>query len=110
MAEFREDTIVYPKMIELAACLSTELAAAGLPDLCFIGVLPGQQVALDSCGGCGESGKCGQAWVRLITAYPSTTFPGPAESPKISTLLAYSLEVAVMRCAQRTRPAGAAGP
>ena len=99
MAAFREDDIAYPRMVELAACLCTELTASGLPDVCFCGVLPGAMVALDTCGGCGATGKCGQAWVRLVSVFPSNNFPNPDSAPTCASLLAFELEIGVMRCA-----------
>lgn len=101
MAEYTEDTIVYPTMIKIAACLETELTKAGLPQLCFLGIMPGNQVALDFCDGCGTHGQCGQAWVRLVTAYPSSSFPNPDNTARVNVDLAYVLEVAVMRCAPK---------
>lgn len=66
------DTLAYPYAKGLADAIEPELLRRGLPDLCFCGVVPGAQVALDYCGdGCG-----GMAWVRLDRMYPSAvSFP-----------------------------------
>lgn len=61
----REDTGVYPLLVELAACLCTEMQAAGTPELCYCGPMVGL-MSLDYCGGGGSCG--GQAWVRLVDA------------------------------------------
>lgn len=83
-----EDTIVYPTMVRLAGCLKKELDAAGLTDMCFVGVVPGGQTAIDvTCGG--------QGWVRLTQVFPSTTFPQPDNEATCTSLLAYELEVGV---------------
>jgi hypothetical protein len=69
MTTYREDTTVYPALVDLAACLELEFVAAELPRPCEVQVLPGQIVSFDYCGeggcdldGCGN----GQAWVRLV--------------------------------------------
>lgn len=96
----REDTTVYPVMIELAACLCAEIAASELPTPCFCGVLPGSTVSLDYCGGDSCEGECGgQAWVRPVDIYPSAVFPNPDVTPtNCNSPLAFRLEVGIGRC------------
>lgn len=96
----REDTSVYPLIIDLSACLCLELAAAEGPELCYCGPTTGN-ITLDYCGGaCDGDGCGGQAWVRLVDAFPSSVFPtadnilSNCRSP-----WAYQLEVGVARCA-----------
>lgn len=95
-----EDDIAYPTMIELAACLCTTIEARGLPMPCQCSVVPGPQAILDSCSGCDNSGGCGgQAWVRLVTEYPSKVFPQPdTDLATCDTPMAYVLEVGISRC------------
>jgi hypothetical protein len=101
-----EDRAIYPTMIRLAGCLCLEMEAEGGPALCYCGVIAGELV-LDFCGGdCGANGCGGQAWVRLSSAFPSSSFPNPADlTNNCFAPLAYSLEVGVARCA----PMGDAG-
>jgi hypothetical protein len=96
----REDTLAYPTLIQLSACLCTELEASGGPDLCYCGPITGE-VVMDYCGGgCGEGGCGGQAWVRFVDIYPSSTFPSPDNAlSNCRAPFAYSLEVGVARCA-----------
>jgi hypothetical protein len=97
-----EDTVAYPAMLALTLCLCEEMAASELPDPCFCGVLPGAEVAMDYCGDCGD-GKCGAAWVRLVSEYPSQTFPQPldglAQSGGCAVPSAIQLEMGIVRCA-----------
>lgn len=99
MAEpFREDTIIYPKMIELVACLCTEITASGLPEPCSCAPMIGSLV-LDYCGTCNDGTCGGQAWVRLVQAFPSIDFPGPSlELRNCVSPLAFELEVGIVRC------------
>lgn len=96
---FREDSIVYPRMIKLLACLCEEITASGLPALCRCAVVPGPEAVMDMCGAC-ENGKCGgQAWVRLVDANPSRTFPALDDtSQNCKSPLAFQLELGVARC------------
>jgi hypothetical protein len=74
------------------ASLVVELRADGTEEVCAAALYPGDGAPLDyaECGG--------MAWVRLITAAPSTSFPAPNGSVDNCALtLAYNLEVAVMR-------------
>lgn len=95
-----EEKVIYPTMIELAACLCTELAAAGGPELCYCGPVTGE-VSLDYCGGsCDGEGCGGQAWVRFVDAFPSSEFPSASVSlANCKVPLAFNIEVGVARCA-----------
>lgn len=95
---FVEDFVIYPTMIELSACLCTEIEASGLPGTCACGPIVGD-LTLDYCGSC-KDGKCsGQAWVRLVDAFPSADFPTPQFVPSnCFSPLAYTLEVGIIRC------------
>jgi hypothetical protein len=98
MVEFREDTIVYPTMIDLSACLCGEIERSGLPTPCSCGPMIGSLV-LDYCSTCMD-GKCGgQAWVRLVQVFPSIDFPSPLlASQNCSAPLAFQLEIGIVRC------------
>lgn len=103
MPDFVEDQVIYPAIIALSACLCTEIANAGLPTPCSCGPMIGSLV-LDYCGTC--EGKCnGQAWVRLVDAFPSVDFPAPNQSMNnCATPLAFQLEIGIVRC----KPVGSA--
>lgn len=95
-----EDTLIYPRLVELAACLCTEIEASGLfhgEELCFCGLQFGDLVPIDLLEK--KSVGAGVAWVRMAQAFPSTSFPNPDEgSGTCATLLAYEVEVAIARC------------
>jgi len=79
-----EPPLVVPNAIsviltDLATCLCAQILTDGLPPTCFCGVVPGDQVALDYAGDCDD--VCGMAWVRLVSAYPSTSVGQPVERP-----------------------------
>lgn len=90
-----EDLEIYPRIVALAACMETELTAAGLP---FTLVLsPEGEVNLDFCGG----QDCqAQAWIRIITASPYNAFPNTPEGPvNCNLMIGYQLEVGYAHCA-----------
>jgi hypothetical protein len=106
-----EDTLIYPTIVELAACLCLELEAAGGPPLCYCGPVAGE-LALDFCGGsCDGDGCGGQAWVRFDSAFPSIAFPAPdgALLGNCRSPLAFSLEIGVARCAPQGTNSGVNG-
>ena len=96
----REDTSIYPLLIELASCLCQQMGALDGPELCYCGVVTGP-VSLDFCGGgCDGDGCGGQAWVRLIEAFPSSTFPtADGIMSNCNSPWAYAVEIGVARCA-----------
>jgi hypothetical protein len=98
MAEFREEEFIYPLMIKLSGCLCSEIEASGLPGVCSCGPIVGTLV-LDYCTGCKEKGCSGQAWVRLVDAFPSIDFPSPVAQPQnCHAPMAYTIEVGIVRC------------
>lgn len=98
MATFREDDFIYPKMIELSACLCAEIEDSGLPGTCACGPIVGTLV-LDYCTNCKDKGCSGQAWVRLVDAFPSLDFPSPIQTPQnCNAPMAYTIEIGIVRC------------
>lgn len=85
----KDDTVIWPSLLELAGCLEGEYADE---DFCFIGIIHGQQAPWDY-------GDKGMAWVRLTNAYPSTDFPAPDDGAGCGALLAFEIEIGVLRCA-----------
>jgi hypothetical protein len=98
--ELIEDTLIYPRLVELAACLCEEITRSGLfagQELCFCGLQFGDQVPIDLLESKGVGS--GVAWVRMDNVFPSTSFPNPDSGDgSCSTLLAYEIEVAIARC------------
>lgn len=70
--DYVEDTIAYPVSVGLLGQAAATLAERGLADeLCFSGIVPGVEYALDHC-----QGECeGALWVRVAALFPSTAFP-----------------------------------
>jgi hypothetical protein len=80
----------------LAICLCSQLLDDNLPEVCFCGIMPGEDVPVDP-GDC--AGGCGQAWVRLATAYPSVAIGQPAQAPGNCTMgIGIEIEMGVVRC------------
>lgn len=91
-------TWIGDRLVALEACVGEALVDRGSGDVCWLGVLPGSEVALDFCTEC-DRDRCGMAWVRLTQAYPSTVFPDQdVEFRNCRTRLAYVVEVGVARC------------
>jgi len=92
--DFTDDTLIWPIMVRLQECLCTTLTERGLmPGDCFCGLMPGNDPSWDY--------EDGMAWVRLVNAYPSTTFPTIDTTPRGSCAaeIAATIEVAVLQCA-----------
>jgi hypothetical protein len=85
-------------MQTLRDCLCAEITLSGR-DVCACSILPGPQTVADYSGD-------GQAWVRLVTAYPSTTFPAPDNVGTCASPVAWVLEVGIARCAPVPDAAG----
>jgi len=99
--EVREDTAFYQSLIELSQCVCDEVEAAGLMgDLCFCGLVGGATTT----SVIGPNGE-GSAWVRLVNAYPSTTFPALTQAVNTSCTapLAAEIEVGITTCAPQPR-------
>jgi hypothetical protein len=94
----REDVLVYPILTQLTECLCAELEASGLAAACRCLLVPGVGPTLDFCEqGC-DGGCPGEAWVRLVRAYPSSSFPNQDPLASCISLLAFDIEVGVGRC------------
>lgn len=92
----------YDVLSDLAACLCASLTPedADGPNLCFCGVLAGDQ-PYDAMGigeGCDDD-TCGQAWVRMVNSYPSTSVGvADLEPNNCAKALGLDIEVGVLRC------------
>jgi hypothetical protein len=107
--DFREDTLIYPVMIELSACLCREIDQSGLPTPCSCGLIAGELTA-DYCGTCVDNTCGGQAWVRFVDSYPTTQFPTPSQVPSnCYTPWAFTIEMGIIRCKPVGKANGARG-
>lgn len=97
-AEVREDTLIYPLLTNLTECLCSQLIASGLEATCRCVLVPGVGPALDFCDAGCDGGCPGEAWVRLVRAFPATNFPAQDAAATCFTLLAFEVEVGVARC------------
>jgi hypothetical protein len=96
----RPDTMFYPQLLRLASCLCSEIADSGLPEPCFCGLLPGDNVPLDYCSPCDD--QCGMAWVRVIGVVQSqnmSTSAFASATPAGCGPLEATVEVGIARCA-----------
>jgi hypothetical protein len=84
---------------KLASCLCAQIETDGLPAVCFCGLAPGAEIALDYQGDCPD-GVCGMAWVRLATAYPATALGNTSEQPgNCAVPVGFDVEIGIVRCA-----------
>lgn len=80
---------------ELAAC-----SDGSRP--CFVGVLPGNNVADELC-----DDECSQLTLILTDAFPTDIFPSPSDTTTgCNSPMAYSLEMRMARCYEATGPGG----
>jgi len=97
MAAVIPDNHIYTALDELATCLCAQIQTDGLPDVCACSVVPGEVVIPDMVGDCADG--CGQAWVRLITAYPSVVIGAPDVTPgNCGSSIGVEVELGVLRC------------
>jgi len=90
---------VFERLTALATCLCAEIQdpANGVPDVCFCGIVPGEAALGEYAGDCDT--KCGMAWIRLVSVYPSN-----AVGVTVSTAgncahgLGMNVEMGMMRC------------
>jgi len=87
------------KLAALAECLCAQVAADGLPDLCFCGLVPGEAPAVEYVDNCGD-GNCGMAWVRWAAVAPVTGVGVPnITKNNCNSSLGFDAEIGIMRCA-----------
>jgi hypothetical protein len=94
------DDPIFEVISRLSDCLCSELEAAGGPGLCYCGLAIGAAPPPFGMADC-SNGDCGVAWVRLVSGFPSTSFPLPNQvaSTSCASPLAYQVELGVARCA-----------
>lgn len=93
MADLPNDTLVWPVASDLLDCL-----CAQVPDVCSCSLLPGSLAVMDFCS-CNDQGRCGQAFVRVDSVFPSNAFPSQVTTTvPCATLWAARFHVGVFRC------------
>jgi hypothetical protein len=86
-------------LAELSTCLCAQLLTDDSPPVCACGLFPGAEVPMDYVGNC--EGACGQAWVRLANAYPSTTIGVATQVPGNCGLgIGVDIELGIARCVE----------
>lgn len=81
----------------LSTCLCAQFEIDCGKALCFCGVVPGGEVALEYMGDCGE--ECGMAWVQVTGTYPASGVGIPNITPSNCWLgLGVDVQVGVARC------------
>jgi len=99
LSPIREESTLLPVLTSLAACLCSELEAAGFT-MCFCGLMPGGDVPLDFCGGdCDTEGCGGQAWVRVVSVFATVDFPTPSSTARCGSNRAATIEIGHAQCA-----------
>lgn len=94
-----DDKRFWPVLKTALTCLTDELDKAKGPARCYTGLIIGDQMPLGLMN-CTDGG-CGVAWVRPVTAFPSLTFPNPAEFAPCGAPMAMTIEIGVARCYPR---------
>lgn len=96
MAEPVEDMLVMPWLTRIWDCLCEVMPSTVGGNVCFCGLRPGNQIPMDYCD-CSENG-CGQAFVNLLSMYPSKIFPQPDRTAGCDGPLAARIQVGIYRC------------
>lgn len=103
------DNSIFSQLAEIATCLCAKITENELPPVCYCGIIAGA-VPYDAQGigdGCyDEDGNefddaegCGQAWVRLVAAYPSTAVGVADITPgNCQKGFGFDIEVGITRC------------
>lgn len=95
----KQTSLILQQMKEIAACLCAEIEADDSPGVCFCGILAGgEPYDASGIGDCAEE-ACGQAWVRLVNAYPAEAVGQQnTDVGNCSKTVGYDLEVGLYRC------------
>lgn len=88
------DKSIWPAITSLTSCLCQTLVDRGLPPVCICTPFPGEDITTEY-----VTEDAGMAWVRLVSAYPSTAFPSPAADATCAAPLGFEVEIGVAYCA-----------
>lgn len=95
------DNLLWIRLTDLAACLCAQILDPenGVPDVCFCGVVPGEQAAANYAEGNCARGTCGMAWVRLMATYPMKAIGVVDPTPgNCGASLGADVEMGILRC------------
>lgn len=92
---------VWQRLNDLATCLCAQCLDSSecgeTPPLCFCGIVPGQEVALEYHGNCDD--VCGMAWVRMTSLYPAIQVGQVnTNSGNCASMTGVDVELGIMRC------------
>jgi hypothetical protein len=89
----------FERLTALATCLCAEIQdpVNGVPDVCFCGVVPGEVASGAYAGDCND--KCGMAWVRMASIYPSNSVGAAVTTPgNCAYGMGMDVEMGITRC------------
>jgi len=89
----------FGRLAALATCLCAQIQDPlnGVPDVCFCGIVPGEAALGDYAGDCDV--KCGMAWVRMVTIYPSNSVGAALLEPgNCKHGMGMDVEMGMLRC------------
>lgn len=89
--------LITPHLVSLSECVCEELTERGAGPLCSCTFYPGALPAFDGCSEC-TSGTCGMGWLRVVTAFPSDSFPLQSFDPHCRKEMVWQLEIGAVRC------------
>jgi hypothetical protein len=98
------DNRIFEALAMINECLCGKIEENGLPKLCFCGIIAGQAPydatgVGDGCDDDDEDEGCGQAWVRLVTAYPSSAVGIADTNPgNCGKGVGFDVEIGILRC------------
>ena len=90
---------VFSRVGELAECLCAQIQDPenGVPDVCFCGIVPGEQAVGNYAGDCNT--VCGMAWVRLVGMYPMSAIGVPdSTAGNCGVGVGIDVEMGILRC------------
>ena len=86
------------RLTALATCLCAAIEDdPDVPGVCYCGIIPGNAIPVEYTGDCDD--KCGAAWVRLTSAYPSNQVGVLHVQPTACDAgMGMDVEVGILRC------------
>lgn len=88
---------IFSRLDDLRTCLCAQIELDDLPSLCFCGIVPGSEVAVEYQGDCTD--RCGMAWIRLASLYPAVSVGQVStQMGNCGNMMGVDVEVGVMRC------------
>lgn len=101
MAEFTEDTDIWPVLTALAECATAQLVKDGLEPITHVSIQPGNTGVLDYVGM--PTGFCGEIVININQGYPVAPFPNQAAGATCASEMAYEVQLGIFRCAPQPK-------